>query len=297
MRKIIVVTGASNGIGRQTCEELAVAGHAVYATMEDMKGRNALQASQMDTLARQNNLHLFTIELDASSQDSVNSVFNAVISENGRLDVVIHNTGQIVYGPAEAFTPDQLGELYDANVLSAQRVNRVALPQLRKQGEGLLVWISSSGARGGTPPFLGLYASTKAGMDSLAMTYAGELARWGIETTIVVPRSLGPDHYIRSGRPRDSMRAEEYADGPTAGLSDATLSGMASLAPRDTDPRDVASAIVKIVDTPFGKRPLRIHFDPDDDGAAVVDGVADRARADLFRQIGLADILKPAIIK
>lgn len=297
MRKIIVVTGASNGIGRQTCEGLAMAGHAVYASMEDTKGRNAPLASQMDAFARQHNIQLSAIDLDVSSQESVNSVFNAVISENGRLDVVIHNAGQIVYGPAEAFTPDQLAELYDSNVLSAQRVNRAALPQLRKQGEGLLVWISSSGARGGTPPFLGLYASTKAGMDALALTYAGELARWGIETTIIVPRSLGPDHYIRSGRPRDGMRAEEYADGPTAGLSDTTLNGMANLAPSDTDPQDVANAIVKVIDTPFGKRPLRVHFDPDDDGAAVVDGVADRARSDLFRQIGLQDILKPATIK
>jgi len=274
-----------------------MAGHAVYASMEDTKGRNAPLASQMDAFARQHNIQLSAIELDVSSQESVNSVFNAVISENGRLDVVIHNAGQIVYGPAEAFTPDQLAELYDSNVLSAQRVNRAALPQLRKQGEGLLVWISSSGARGGTPPFLGLYASTKAGMDALALTYAGELARWGIETTIIVPRSLGPDHYIRSGRPRDGMRAEEYADGPTAGLSDTTLNGMANLAPSDTDPQDVANAIVKVIDTPFGKRPLRVHFDPDDDGAAVVDGVADRARSDLFRQIGLHDILKPAIIR
>jgi hypothetical protein len=48
---------------------------------------------------------------------------------------------------------------------------------------------------------------------------------------------------------------------------------------------------------PFGQRPLRIHFDPDDDGAAIVDGVADRARAELLRRIGLADLLKPAVIK
>jgi hypothetical protein len=51
-----------------------------------------------------------------------------------------------------------------------------------------------------------------------------------------------------------------------------------------------------VIDTPFGERPLRIHFDPDDDGAAVVNGVADRARAELLRRIGLEDILKPAVL-
>jgi hypothetical protein len=71
---------------------------------------------------------------------------------------------------------------------------------------------------------------------------------------------------------------------------------LAALSPQDTDPQGVASAIAKVIETPFGKRPLRVHFDPDNDGAAIVDGVADRARAELLRRIGLEDILKPSII-
>ena len=124
-------------------------------------------------------------------------------------------------------------------------------------------------------PFLGAYACSKAALDALALSYAGELARWGIETTIIVPGALGPGHYLRSGRPRDAIRAEEYADGPTA---------------------DIARAVADVVELPFGRRPLRIHFDPDDDGAAAVEGVVDRARAELLQRIGLEDILKPAII-
>jgi NAD(P)-dependent dehydrogenase (short-subunit alcohol dehydrogenase family) len=58
------------------------------------------------------------------------------------------------FGPAEAFTPEQYSQLFDVNVLSTQRVNRAALPVLRKQGRGLVVWVSSSSTRGGTPPFL-----------------------------------------------------------------------------------------------------------------------------------------------
>lgn len=296
MRKVIIVTGASNGIGKHTCNELALAGHTVYASMRDTKGRNSHRVSEVEVFANQHKVDLRSIDLDVSSPQSANSAIDRIVSENGRLDVVVHNAGQIVYGPAEAFTPEQLAELYDANVLSTQRVNRAALPQLRKQGQGLLVWISSSSARGGTSPFLGLYASSKAGMDALALNYAGELARWGIETTIIVPGSLGPDHYIRSGRPGDVARSEEYADGPTADISETALKGLANLSSIDADPRGVATAIAKVVDTPFGQRPLRVHFDPDDDGAAIVDGVADRARAELLRRIGLADLLKPAII-
>ena len=64
----------------------------------------------------------------------------------GRLDVVVHNAGHMVLGPAEAFTPQQLADLYDINVLSTQRVNRAALPHLRARGEGLLVWTTPRGS-------------------------------------------------------------------------------------------------------------------------------------------------------
>jgi hypothetical protein len=107
---------------------------------------------------------------------------------------------------------------------------------------------------------------------------------------------LGPSHYFRSGRPRDTARVEEYADGPTVDIGEIALKGLAALAPRDPDPEGVANGIVKLVDTPFGERPLRIHFDPHHDGAAVVDEVADRARAEWLRRIGMEDILKPAVI-
>jgi NAD(P)-dependent dehydrogenase (short-subunit alcohol dehydrogenase family) len=296
MRKVIVVTGAANGIGRTTCRELARAGHTVYVSMRETKGREAYRVEQVEAFAAEHGVDLRAIELDISSEASANSAIETIVTENGRLDVVVHNAGQIVYGPTEAFTSEQLAELYDINVLTTQRVNRVALPQLRKQGQGLLVWISSGSARGGSVPFLGAYTSANAALDALALSYAGELARWGIETTIVVSGALGPGHYVRSGRPRDTIRAEEYADGPTADISEVALRGLAHISPRDPDPDGVASAIAKVVEMPFGRRPLRIHFDPNDDGAAVVDEVADRARAKLLRRIGLEDILKPAII-
>src|SRR5260370_24441348 len=110
-----------------------------------------------------------------------------VVAAHEHIDVIIHNAGHMVFGPAEAFTPEQLAQLYDVNVLGTQRVNRAALPQLRKQAKGLLVWVSSSSTRGGTPPYLGPYFAAKAAMDALAVSYAGELARWGVETAIVVP--------------------------------------------------------------------------------------------------------------
>ncbi|KYG20567.1 oxidoreductase [Bradyrhizobium sp. AT1] len=291
MNKVIIVTGAANSIGRATCRKLAQAGHTVYVSMQETEGHDELgeEAGGHDVDVR-------TIAFDIASEASVSSAIDAIVAENNRLDVIVHNARQVVYGPAEAFTPDQLAELYDTNVLSAQRLNRAALPQLRKQGQGLLVWITSSSARGASLPFLAAYASSKAALDALALGYAGELARWGVETTIVVPSALGPGHYIRSGRPRDTVRAEEYADGPTADVSEIALSALAQLPAQDRTVQNIATAIAGIVDMPFGQRPLRVHFGPDDDGAAMVSAVVESVRAELLRRIGLEDILRPALI-
>ncbi|CCE10830.1 Oxidoreductase [Bradyrhizobium sp. STM 3843] len=296
MGKVIIVTGASNGFGTKTCKVLAQAGHTVYVSAREARS-SGQKAEDIKTDSDGHGADLRTIELDTSSDASVNSAVETIIADNNRLDVIVHNAGQVVYGPAEAFTPEQLAELYNRNVLGTQRLNRAALPQLRKQGQGLLVWVTSSCARGGSVPFLGAYAASKAALDALALSYAGELARWGIETTIVVPSALGPGHYVGSGRPFDTIRAEDYADGPTADMSETALSALAELSPRDPAPNEVATAIADVVNMPFGQRPLRVYCGPDHDGAAAVDAAADRARAELLRRIGLADILKPAMIR
>jgi NAD(P)-dependent dehydrogenase (short-subunit alcohol dehydrogenase family) len=297
MESVIVITGSSSGFGASAARALASAGHTVYASMRETKGRNAPQVKKVRKYAADNCVSLRAIELDVSSQDSCDAAIQAIIREEGRLDVVIHNAGHMVFGPAEAFTPDQLAALYDINVLGTQRVNRAALPQLRNQGRGLVVWVSSSSVRGGTPPYLGPYFAAKAAMDSLAVSYAGELARWGIETSIIVPGSFtkGTNHYQHAGSPSDKTRATEYDAGPYHGIPDQILKGMAALEPADADAAAVADAIVKVVDLPFGKRPFRTHVDPSQDGCEVVSAVADRVRAELLRRIGLGDLLTPRV--
>lgn len=184
--------------------------------MRDTIGRNAPQVAAVEKLARENNVDARPIELDVSSESSIEAAIRQIVTENGRLDVLIHNAGHMVFGPAEAFTPEQFAQLYDINVLSIQRVNRVALPQMRKQRQGLLVWVSSSSSAGGTPPYLARYFASKAGMDALAVQYARELALWGIETSIIVPGAFtsGTNHFAHSGAPGDKERAAEYEAGP-----------------------------------------------------------------------------------
>src|SRR4029453_3066154 len=119
MKNVIVITGASSGFGARGARALAKAGHIVYASMRDTAGRNAPQVNAAK-YSSENNIDLRTIELDVLSDESVNAAIQKIIADNGRLDVVIHNAGHMVFGPAEAFTPEQLAELYDLNVLSTQ---------------------------------------------------------------------------------------------------------------------------------------------------------------------------------
>jgi hypothetical protein len=133
-------------------------------------------------------------------------------------------------------------------------------------------------------------------MDALAISYAGELARFGIETSIIVPGGFtsGTNHFAHAGSPSDKTVIAAYESGANATLAKEIMDGLARTAPPDADVSAVAEAIVRVVALPFGKRPFRVHIDPEDGGAEVVNGVADRVRAELLRKIGLADVLKPA---
>ncbi|VVD64797.1 SDR family oxidoreductase [Pandoraea commovens] len=293
--RTILITGASSGFGLMTAKALAKAGHTVYASMRDTLGRNAPRVEEVAQWASDNAVDLRTVELDVQSEASAAAAIQSVLADVDRLDVLIHNAGHMVFGPAEAFTPEQMIQQYDVNVLGAQRVNRAALPHLRKQGRALMLWVGSSSTRGGTPPFLAPYFAAKAAMDALAVSYSTELSRWGIETTIMVPGAFtkGTNHFAHSGKPADAHIAAEYEQGPYAGVAEAALKGLASLEPSDADPAEVAREIVRVVDLPHGRRPFRVHVDPSQDGAEVVNAVADRMRREIHNAIGLGDLLTP----
>lgn len=289
---VVVITGASSGFGALTARALADAGHTVYAGMRQTTGRNAPQVQAAADYAHEHSVDLRSIELDVNSQDSVDTAIKRIEAEHGHIDVLIHNAGHMVTGPAEAFTPDQLAELYNVNVLSTQRVNRAALPGMRRRGQGLVVWVSSTSVKGGTPPYLAPYFAAKAGMDSLAVSYAGELARWGVETSIIVPGSFtsGTNHFAHSGRPDDTTVEAAY-ETRYAGLMDQVAAKLAALAPEGASASLVSDEIARIIALPAGKRPFRVHIDPADDGSEEVSEVADRIRHEFLTRIDLADLL------
>jgi NAD(P)-dependent dehydrogenase (short-subunit alcohol dehydrogenase family) len=292
MKSVILVTGAGSGIGRLSAQALAEAGHVVYASMRDIQGRNRERADALRALAAGKGIALHPLELDVLSQASADAAAAVIEREQGGIDVVVQNAGHLVVGPTEAFTPEEMMKVFDTNVFGAQRVNRAVLPIMRKQEAGLVLWISSSTTKGGFPPFMGPYGAAKAAMDSLAVTLAYEIARFGIETSIVVPGAFtqGTEHFPKAGKPADAARVAAYSR--YDGVMDQIGQKLSALMPPDADPAAVAAELVRIVNLPQGERPMRSVIDFLGDGAAEVLEVSERVRIAFAARIGMGDLLQ-----
>ena len=295
MKSVILVTGAGTGIGKLSALALAEAGHVVYATMRDVEGRNRSRADELRAVSVEKGITLIPLELDVLSQDSADAAAATIVREQGRIDVVMQNAGHLVVGPSEAFTPEEMMKVFDTNLFGAQRVNRAVLPYMRKQESGLVLWISSTTTKGGFPPFMGPYGAAKAAMDSLAVTLAYELARFGVETSIVAPGAFtsGTDHFPSAGKPADSARAGAYAR--YDGVIDQIGERLTSLTSPDADPKAVADEVVRIVGLAKGTRPMRSVIDFVGDGAAQVLEVSERVRIEFAKRIGMGDLLEAKV--
>ena len=253
----VLVTGASTGFGRLTVEALARRGHQVFAGLRDIRGRNEKAAAELTALAADDGVNLRVVELDVTDQSSADRALDGVIVTAGRLDAVVNNAGLIFPGPLEAFTAEEAQRQFDVNVLGALRVNRAALPQLRRQGSGVLIQVGSLAGRV-TIPYSGLYAASKAALASLTEAWHHELAPFGVESVIIDAASYPTNIGANAVMPADQARMGVY--GETFGRFVTQLTGPQMEAP--ADPRAVSDAIVALVEAPDGERPQRTVVAP-----------------------------------
>jgi len=136
---IALVTGASSGFGRMIARDLAGAGHTTYASMRSLMSNGGENVRENAAYALERGVDLRSIALDVQDDASVAAAIDEIIGTHGRIDVIVHNAGHMMYGPLEAFIPAQLAEQYDVNVLGTQRLNRAALPHMRAAKSGLIV--------------------------------------------------------------------------------------------------------------------------------------------------------------
>lgn len=290
--KVVLISGASTGFGALAARLIAQNGNTVYA---GVRKHEKAEIASIESFASERNVDLRPLILDVTDTDSVEAAVDTVIRESGRICVLHHNAGRSTIGPAEAYTPEEMMKYFDVNFLGTQRLNRAALPHMRKARTGLVMWTSSSSVKGGVSPFVGPYFAAKAAMDSLAVSYAGELSRWGIETSIIVPgiTPSGTNMFADLGKPDDSEREVEYMEGLYKGFFEQYMEAVTKMLPHNVNAGEVSRLMAKIVEMPHGTRPYRIHVDPSNDGSEVVSAVADRVRAEMFRTLGMEDMLKP----
>jgi len=255
-KNIILVTGSSNGIGKLTVETLARKGDKVYASMREVDGRNAAAATALQQLAKKENLDLNVIEMDVTSDSSVERAVAEIIENAGRIDVLVNNAGIMNIGITEAFTLEQVQRQFDVNFYGTVRTNRAVLPHMRQQGDGLLIQLSSLAGRV-VFPFFGIYNASKFAVEAMSEAYRYDLSGWGIDSVIVEPGPYDSNLLNTIPWPEDKQRLEEYRE--LAGAPEKMIANFAELEKSDDarNPQEVADAISELIVTPTGQRPLR----------------------------------------
>ena len=283
-KQTILITGASTGFGRLFAETLARHGHTVFASMRDPQGKNAKNVAELLALAERESLAIHTVELDVTSEASVENAVRSVIAQARRIDVAINNAGYSMAALMETVTNEQAQQIFDTNFFGALRVNRAVLPHMRRQRSGVLVHISSGGGRVVFPAF-GLYCASKYAMEAAAEAYRYELASQGIESVIVEPGAYETPIMGKFVAGADASRSETY--GPVAQIPQALMSALSKSA---GNAQEVADAVLRILETPAGQKKLRYRVSPYDVGVDAINEVSERVQAGLLKAFGLTDL-------
>jgi NAD(P)-dependent dehydrogenase (short-subunit alcohol dehydrogenase family) len=254
-KKVILITGTSSGFGWLAANSCAALGHKVYATMRDTKGRNA---DKVKTLLQQQNIEVLDVEL--TNGKSVMDALATIIDKEGRIDVVVNNAGIYATGIAETFTKDDVEKIMDVNVLGTWRTIRAALPQMRKQGEGLIINISSVAGRFSFP-FQTIYNGAKFAVEGLTEGLHYEVRPLGVDVVMIQPGAFPTEVWGKTVTGSDTAVIAAY--GNLAKVPEQIGAGvMQMFEAMKPNPQLVADAIVNLINTPNGKRPLRTVVDP-----------------------------------
>ncbi|HYM17242.1 MAG TPA: SDR family oxidoreductase [Micropepsaceae bacterium] len=282
----ILITGTSSGFGRDTAETLARAGHSVFASMREAQGKNRKQAEALRKADVQ------VVELDVTSDESVERAVKEVLARAGRIDVLVNNAGIASLGITEAFTPDQAKVVFNTNVVGLLRTIRAVLPAMRKQGDGLIVNIGSIVGRV-TFPFWGIYGASKFAVEAFTDSLRYEVSQLGIDVVLVQPSAYPTQMFANLQAPADVERIAEYGvigEIPGAMAKNFAARFQAADAP---DPHDVAEAIAELVSQKKGSRRARtivgVPF-----GADIVNEQTAPIQAHVVEALGLSHLAQLA---
>src|ERR671910_2062165 len=178
---VAIVTGSSGGIGLATSLALARNGYLTYATMRNLAKHDSIQS-----VADKQHLPIRVVQLDVTDEKSIKKAIQSILSEAGRIDLLVNNAGYALTGAFEDIGIDEIEAQYETNVFGVIRVTQAVLPIMRKQGSGRIINISSGAGRIGYPGG-SAYVSSKFALEGLSESMAYEIEQFGIKTVLVEP--------------------------------------------------------------------------------------------------------------
>ena len=232
-RRVVLITGASSGIGRATAELLATRGHRVFGAVRAPATTRPLAGVEL-------------VHLDVRDDASVKACVEEVRGRAGRIDVLINNAGVNLVGAVEETSISQAQALFDTNVIGVLRMVQAVLPDMRRQGTGLIVNISS--ILGLIPaPYMGVYGSTKHALEGLSDSLDHEVRAFGIRVVLIEP------YYIKTNLDANAAQAEGRIDAYAA-----QRHRTAAVITRDTnaapEPRLVAEEVLRAIEGRYRMR-------------------------------------------
>jgi NAD(P)-dependent dehydrogenase (short-subunit alcohol dehydrogenase family) len=231
--RIVLITGASSGIGRATVELLASRGYRVFGGVRAPVTTRPFAGVEL-------------MRLDVRDEASVKGCVEEVCSRAGRIDVLINNAGVNLVGAVEETSIGQAQALFDTNVIGVLRMIQAVLPDMRRQGAGQIINISS--ILGFLPgPFMGVYASTKHAIEGLSESLDHEVRAFGIRVVLIEP------HYTRTNLDANAAQAEGRIDAyaPQRHRTAAVITRNTNTAP---GPKVVAEEVLRAIEGPYRMR-------------------------------------------
>jgi len=232
MSKIVLITGASSGIGKSTAEYLSTKGFVVYGT-----GRNPKSD-------KENGYSL--LPLDVTKPATIANAIQIIIEKEGRLDVLVNNAGMGITGPIEDTPTDEMRKVFDTNFFGTIDVMKAVLPQMRSQKSGVIINVTSIAGYMGLP-YRGIYSATKGALELATEAIRMEVKEFGIQVANVAPGDVATN--IAAGRYHtpvfeDSAYREKYQ---------LNLDLMDSHVDAGMNPVKMAEQIYKVIQNPHPK--------------------------------------------
>ena len=258
MKQIILVTGTSTGFGKLITQTLSKEGHTVIAAMRGVIGKNQVAAQELAALPG-----VDVIELDVTSDTSVQEAIAQSLVKHGHIDVLVNNAGVAGFGLTEAYTLDQIKRLFEVNFYGVLRAYNAVLPSMRANKSGLIINLST-GASGFTLPFMVPYMASKFAVETLTEGLQHELKAYGIENVSiqsgVYPTEMNDGTKTGVNADKEDIIAA-YGDAATNTFNAMGTALFGKMAEFKMDPQTIADGVLELINKEKGKRPLRFPLD------------------------------------